>query len=130
MLGGDELLNDRIVHFRTYNKIEPETLAKTLNISTEEYLKYEDGSVMPDIATIAELAKIYKVTIPEFYGSTPRLILQDSDDETLFTKNADELELLKFSELSIDEKEIILAYRTSENKEQIYKTILEKNKSD
>lgn len=126
MLGGDELLNDRIVHFRTYNKIEPETLAKTLNIPTEEYLKYEDGSVMPDIATITELAKIYKVTIPEFYGSTPRLILQASDDENLFKENDAELELLKFSELSIDEKEMILTYRMSENKEQIYKMIVDK----
>lgn len=120
------MLNNRIVQFRTYNKIEPETIAKTLNISTKEYLKYEDGSVMPDIATITELAKIYKVTIAEFYGNTPRLVLNNPDDENIFFKNNDELEVLKFSELSIDEKEMILAYRTSENKEQIYKTILEK----
>lgn len=124
------MLNNRIVQFRTYNKIEPETIAKTLNISTEEYLKYEDGSVMPDIATITELAIIYKVTIAEFYGNTPRLVLNNPDNENIFFKNNDELEVLKFSELSIDEKEMILAYRTSENKEQIYKTILDKNKSD
>ena len=119
------MLNNRIIQFRTYNKIEPETIAKTLNISTEEYLKYEDGSVTPDIATITELAIIYKVTIAEFYGNTPRLVLNNPDDENIFFKNNDELEVLKFSELSIDEKEMILAYRTSENKEQIYKMILD-----
>jgi len=120
------LLNNRIVQFRNYNKIEPETIAKTLNIPTEEYLKFEDGSVMPDIGVISELAKIYKVTVAEFYGNTPRLVLHDSEDEKLLSEKKDELEFLKFSELSIDEKEMILAYRTSENKEQIYKMIIEK----
>ena len=52
------------------------------------------------------------------------------DDENNFSEKNDELEFLKFAELSIDEKEIILAYRTSENKEQIFKTITEKNKRD
>ncbi len=120
------MLNNRIVQFRTYNKIEPETIAKTLNISTEEYLKYEDGSVMPDIATITELAKIYKVTITEFYGNTPRLVLNNPDAKNNFPNKNDELEVLKFAELSIDEKEMILAYRTSENKELIFKMITDK----
>ena len=124
------MLNQRIIQFRTYNKIEPETIAKTLNISTEEYFKFEDGSIMPDIATITELAKIYKVTVAEFYGNIPRIILNTPDDENNFSEKNDELEFLKFAELSIDEKEIILAYRTSENKEQIFKTITEKNKRD
>lgn len=124
------MLNQRIIQFRTYNKIEPETIAKALNISTEEYLKLEDGSVMPDIATITELAKIYKVTVAEFYGNTPRLVLNTADDESNFYNKNDELEFLKFAELSIDEKEIILAYRTAENKEQLFKMITERKKSD
>lgn len=124
------MLNQRIIQFRTYNKIEPETIAKTLNISTEEYLKLEDGSVIPDISTITELAKIYKVTINEFYGATPRLVLHDNDTGDLHFKKNVELEFLKFAELSIDEKEIILAYRTAENKEQLFKMITEKNKRD
>lgn len=125
------MLNNRIVQFRTYNKIEPETIAKTLNISTKEYLKYEEGSVIPDIGVITELAKIYKVTIAEFYGNTPRLILHDFEKENFSQKINDELEILKFSELSIDEKEMILAYRTSNNKEELFRLITQdKNKRD
>lgn len=125
------MLNNRIVQFRTYNKIEPETIAKTLNISTEEYLKYEEGSVIPDIGVITELAKIYKVTIAEFYGNTPRLILHDSEKENFSQKTNDELEIFKFSELSIDEKEMILAYRTSNNKEELFRLITQdKTKRD
>jgi hypothetical protein len=37
----------------------------------------------------------------------------------------DEYEALKFAELSIDEKELILAYRTIDNKEKIFKIITE-----
>ena len=57
------MLSDRIIQFRTYNNIEPETVAKVLNIDLDEYLKFEDGSATPDISLISELAKMYKVTI-------------------------------------------------------------------
>ena len=53
-----------------------------------------------------------------------------ADDESNFYNKNDELEFLKFAELSIDEKEIILAYRTAENKEQLFKMITERKKSD
>ena len=123
------MLGNRIKHFRIYNKIEPEAIARTLNISVEEYLKYENGSVTPDISTISELAKIYKVTINEFYGNIPRLTLNATEKDELFYSSDEELEIFKFAELSIDEKEIILAYRTSENKEKLF-NLMTKNKRD
>lgn len=125
--GGKKLLFNRIVQFRTYNKLEPATIAKALNVELDEYLKYEDGSITPNISVITDLAKIYKVTINEFYGHTPRLTLHSDDilNDSELSDNG-EFDELKFAELSIDEKELILAYRTSENKEQIYKIIIDK----
>jgi transcriptional regulator with XRE-family HTH domain len=122
------LLSDRIIQFRTYNNIEPETVAKVLNIDLDEYLKFEDGSATPDIALISELAKIYKVTINEFYGHTPRLALYNktsSDEDEKFKKALDDL---KFSELSVDEKELILTYRKNQNKEKFFKLLEEAEK--
>ena len=121
------MLSDRIIQFRTYNNIEPENVAKVLNIDLDEYLKFEDGSATPDISLISELAKMYKVTINEFYGHTPRLALYNkpvSDDEDF--KNA--LDALKFSELSVDEKELILTYRKNQNKEKFFKLLEEAEK--
>ena len=118
------MLFNRIVQFREYNKIPIETIAKALNISQEEYLKYESGTIMPDMATITSLAKIYKVTVNEFYGPTPRLTLHDDPDTTQPELNSDKE--FKFAELSIDEKELILKYRLSENKEEIFDFISKK----
>ncbi len=122
------MLSDRITQFRTHNNISPETIAKVLNIELDDYLKFEDGSVTPDISLISELAKIYKVTINEFYGHTPRLALYNktsSDEDEEFKKT---LDALKFSELSIDEKELILTYRKNQNKEKFLKLLEEAEK--
>lgn len=123
------MLFNRIVQFRTYNKLDPPTVAKALNVELDEYLKYEDGSITPNIAIITDLAKIYKVTINEFYGHTPRLTLHNDDpfNDSKISDNS-EFDELKFAELSIDEKELILAYRLSENKERFLR-ILEDEKN-
>lgn len=127
--GGRILLFNRIVQFRTYNKLEPPTVAKALNVELDEYLKYEDGSITPNIAVIADLAKIYKVTINEFYGHTPRLTLHNDDqfNASMISDNS-EFDELKFAELSIDEKELILAYRLAQNKEKILNFLLNDEK--
>lgn len=116
------MLCNRIKQFRTYNNIETESLAKILKVEHSEYLKYESGEVVPDIDIIASLSKIYKVTINEFYGHEKRLAALQNEDSPY--KTPEEYEALKFAELSIDEKEIILAYRAStKNKERFLKLI-------
>lgn len=119
------MLNNRISQFRAYNKLEPESIAKVLNIDLDEYLKYESGEAVPDINILTNLATLYKVTLNEFYGHTPRLVL-NNEPPVEYTSDED-LEILKFAELSIDEKELIFAYRISNNKEQFFK-ILENGK--
>ena len=121
------MLCNRIKQFRTYNKIETKTLAKALNIEHSQYLKFETGEEMPDIDIITTLSKIYKVTVSEFYGHEPRLLDLQNNDNPPF-KLPDEYDALKFAELSIDEKELILAYRTSNNKEQFLKIIEDEKK--
>ncbi len=111
------MLCNRIKQFRTYNNVETESLAKILKIEHSEYLKYESGEELPNIDIITTLSKLYKVTVSEFYGNEPRILELNNKDYEAF--NDDDYEVLKFTELSIDEKELILAYRTSENKEQI-----------
>ena len=125
------MLCNRIKQFRTYNKIETETLAKFLNIEHSKYLKIESGEISPDIDIITTLAKIYKVTINEFYGHEPRLTTLRSNDKPLNFEIPNEYDELKFAELSIDEKELILAYRTTEKKEEFLKLLSDnKNKRD
>jgi len=120
------MLCNRIKQFRTYNNVETESLAKILKIEHSEYLKYESGEIVPDIDIIASLSKIYKVTINEFYGHEKRLAALQNEDSPY--KTPEEYEALKFAELSIDEKEIVLAYRNSEKKERILDFLLNEKK--
>ena len=117
------MLCNRIKQFRLHNGIETESLARALNIEHSKYLEIESGEVSPDIDIITTLAKIYKVTINEFYGHEPRMVTLRSNESPQFFEFPEEYDALKFAELSIDEKELILAYRTSDSKEDFLKLI-------
>ncbi len=118
------MLCNRIKQFREYNKIQPEHIAEIIGVSTNLYEDFESGKAVPTIDIIEKLAKSYKVTIDEFYGYTPRLTLHDKNAD--FPTDVPE-QTLKISDLSWDEKQLILYYRQLEDKEPLIKTIVEVN---
>lgn len=120
------MLCNRITQFREYNKISPDSIAKSLGITKDDYLKFESGERIPDIDTLTKLSMIYKVTLNEFYGRTPRLQLHY--EEPVFSKTDEDFEALKFAELTIDEKELILAYRLTEDKTKFLNLINDEEK--
>lgn len=119
------LLCNRIQQFREYNKLEPTQLAEILNIDVELYNDYESGKAVPPIDIITKLAKSYKVTVDEFYGYTPRLTLHAKDDD-FFDEPLDE-RILKMSDLSWDEAQLILHYRNLDDKDELISQIIKKN---
>lgn len=121
------MLCNRIKQFREYNDLEPFFLAEVLGISLEKYKNYESGKEVPTIDVVHALARCYKVTVDEFYGYSPRLVLHNKDlfedDEYDKVDN----KLLKMSDLSWDEAKLILYYRNLEDKDELLKTILNKD---
>lgn len=121
------MLCNRIKQFREYNDLEPFFLAEVLGISLEKYNNYESGKEVPTIDVVHALARCYKVTVDEFYGYSPRLVLHNKDlfedDEYDKVDN----KLLKMSDLSWDEAKLILYYRNLEDKDELLKTILNKD---
>ena len=121
------MLCNRIKQFREYNDLEPFFLAEVLGISLEKYNNYESGKEVPTIDIVHALARCYKVTVDEFYGYSPRLVLHNKDlfedDEYDKVDN----KLLKMSDLSWDEAKLILYYRNLEDKDELLKTILNKD---
>ena len=121
------MLCNRIKQFREYNDLEPFFLAEVLGISLEKYKNYESGKEVPTIDIVHALARCYKVTVDEFYGYSPRLVLHNKDlfedDEYDKVDN----KLLKMSDLSWDEAKLILYYRNLEDKDELLKTILNKD---
>lgn len=120
------MLCNRIKQFREYNNIAPAALAGILGIDVAEYNSYESGKAVPTIDIIMKLAECYKVTIDEFYGYTPRLTLHSQEFEVFDDDDVDE-KILKLSDLSWDELQLILHYRNSCNKDKVMGMVISEN---
>lgn len=120
------MINHRMIQFREYSGFSVESIAKALNITVEEYKEYESGRVKPDIDIIASLSRLYKVTVNEFYGYTPKLELHSNDFvDNKYIQIAECT--LRLTDLSWDEKELILFYRKNPYKEDILQYITSYN---
>lgn len=120
------MICNRMKQFREYNGLEATELSKVLGISEELYKSFESGVAVPTIDIIQKLAKCYKVTVDEFYGYTPRLVIYDKSMELRDDDIVDE-SLLKMSNLSWDESQLILYYRSLEDKDSLITEIIKKN---
>lgn len=117
------MLCNRMKQFREYNKLDCRLVAEVLGITEKEYKDFESNKATPTIDIITELAKLYKVTVDEFYGYTPRVTLHSSESEIQFDDVSENI--LKMSDLSWDEAKIILYYRAhKDDDDEIIKKIL------
>ena len=112
------MLCNRLKQFREYNGLDADMLAQFLGIDTEQYKAFESGKEKPDIDIIDKLTRIYKVSVDEFYGYTPRLEIYDKNAEITFDDDEVDESTLRLSNLSWDEAQLILYYRTLDNPEK------------
>ena len=122
------MICNRMKQFREYNGLDIEMLAQVLEISADKYIAFEEGKEIPTVDLIEKMAICYKVTVDEFYGYTPRLAVYDSSMQDP-NDEVDE-RILKMSNLSWDESQLILYYRNLENKEDLIKQVLNEIKED
>ncbi len=127
---GEDMLSNRIKQFREYNKISYEILAKLLGITENDYINFENGTSSPSIHQIERLAFFYNVTVDEFYGFTPRLTLNSQQERPVINDDEVDESILKLSDLSWDEIQVLLHYRNAENKEEIIKNIINETDKD
>ena len=122
------MLCNRMKQFREYNKLDCKLIADLLGITENEYKAFESNKAIPTIDIITKLSVFYKVTIDEFYGYTPRLTLHSSENDLVFDDVSENI--LKMSDLSWDEAQLILYYRAhkGDDNDEIIKRILEKQK--
>lgn len=118
------MLCNRIKQFREYHNIDKRLLADMLGIGVDLYTAYESGKATPDIDTITQLATFYKVTVKEFYGYTPPLRLHSDTPPIIDDDDKVAEALLKMSDLSWDEVQLILYYRKHGDDDSIIKEII------
>ena len=123
-------LCNRLKQFRKYNKLDCKLLAEILGITEEEYKDLEANKTKPTIDMIQTLALLYRVTVDEFYGNTPRLSLHSEENDIIF----DDIEedTLKLADLSWEEALLVLRYRAKDGneKERIMQSLLEKREEE
>ncbi|MGN1316697.1 MAG: helix-turn-helix transcriptional regulator [Acutalibacteraceae bacterium] len=123
------MLCNRLKQFREYNKLDCKLVSEILGITEEEYRDFENNKSIPTIDIITQLTRLYKVTVNEFYGYTPRLTIQSENNDITF-EDVDET-TLKMSDLSWDEARLVLYYRAhKDDNDEIIKKILEKDKDN
>ncbi len=122
------MLFNRLKQFREYNKLEESQLAEILEINESEYHAYETGLKAPTINIIEKLCVLYKVTVDEFYGYTPRLMLA-SEQKELSDEDVP-LTILKMSDLSWDEVQLISYYRKIADKDELINDIIKRNNNN
>lgn len=118
------MLGNRLKQFREYNKISCEILAKLLGITEADYINFENDTTSPTYLQIERLAFFYNITVDEFYGFTPRLTLNSQPERPETDDDIIDESILKLSQLSWDEIQVLLHYRNSDNKEEIIKNII------
>lgn len=120
------MLCSRLKQFREYNNLDCKLLAEILGITESEYKDFESNKEIPTIDIITQLATLYKITVDELYGYTPRLSLHSKDKDFIFDDVSETT--LKMSDLSWDEARVVLYYRKrKDDDDEIIKMILKKD---
>lgn len=99
-------------------------IADVLDVDRSTYTYYETNKTNPSISLLLKLAKLYGVTVDELLGNQSALRFNDVDTIIEFDDDEDGAtpeEVMRFSELSDDEKMLILKYRLLEDKSEIMK---------
>ena len=106
---------ENLKKFRLAKGLTQEQVADKLNVNSQTVSRWECGTTLPDVLTLPELAKLYEVTIDDFYKKSSvaydnyaqRLasVYEDSRDPEDFMRCRIEYEkLIKTSELSTQDK--------------------------
>lgn len=59
---------NKLKQYREQNKYTQEHIASFLNISQQQYQKYESGNLQPSVILVAKLADFYNISVQELCG--------------------------------------------------------------
>lgn len=110
------MLNKNIALLRKYNELSIKQVADALNIDADKYAAYESDEALPDSDIIESLAKLYNVTIDQLFFGMDRFGKPFSSPENENKNDTCGHEGFEYlSELTAEEKRLIIALRLSEN---------------
>lgn len=63
----NEILSENLKKFRTAKGMTQEQVANALNVNAQTVSRWECAATLPDVLTLPELARLYGVTVDDFY---------------------------------------------------------------
>ncbi|MBR2893152.1 MAG: helix-turn-helix transcriptional regulator, partial [Clostridia bacterium] len=61
------VFSDNLKRFRQEKKLTQEQVAEALNVGTHTVSRWECGTTLPDVLMLPRLARLYCVTVDDFY---------------------------------------------------------------
>lgn len=116
-------MKEILKYLRQLNGLSQEEIASKIGITRQSYIKYENGSVIPNDSTVHHLASIYKVS--DFFIRQNKIPVPEekltSDPKVSYTSN-DKKNLLK-----VAEPEMVMEFKTPQKERKIYEGIFDGN---
>lgn len=111
----NNIFSDNLKKFRLAKGLTQEQVAEKLNVNAQTVSRWECGTTLPDVLTLPELARLYEVTVDDFYKKSTvayenyaqRLssVYENSRDPEDFMRCRNEyLKLIRQGELSTADK--------------------------
>ncbi len=111
----NNIFSDNLKKFRLAKGLTQEQVAEKLNVNSQTVSRWECGTTLPDVLTLPELARLYEVTVDDFYKKSTvaydnyaqrlsSVYEQSHDPEDFMRCRAEYLKLMKEDELSTEDK--------------------------
>ncbi|MDR1465108.1 MAG: helix-turn-helix domain-containing protein [Oscillospiraceae bacterium] len=126
------------MHYRTIirelrikNRLTQQQLADFMHIDRSTYAYYETGRSKMEVELLIQLARFYQVSLPFILGQeSPVSALADSGGESDAFQFMLEGVAERFNELSRQERQLLMLFRSSGKKKEILQAVLEAAKSE
>ena len=111
----NNIFSDNLKKFRLAKGFTQEQVAEKLNVNSQTVSRWECGTTLPDVLTLPELARLYEVTIDDFFKKNSvaydnyaqrlaSVYEQSHEPEDFMRCRAEYLMLMKENELSTEDK--------------------------
>jgi len=116
------MLNKKLKLFRTQNKLSQQHLADVLGVERSTYCGYETGRRKVNIETLLKLAEFYNLPMDSF--------LNESSNRNIAEENYESADIIYLSQLSKEERDLIVYYRLAQKQNKKAVVNLLKDKSE
>ena len=115
------MINKKLKLLRIQNKLSQQHLADALGVERSTYCGYETGRRKVNVETLLKLSEFYNLPMSAF--------LDESSGKNIADENYESADMMYLSQLSKDERELVVYYRLAQkhNKKEAVKFLKDKS---